>query len=208
MRVLDYGCGSGGFEEIDYRTGRLGSWLLAHSGPESYGIDINPLRIEAARSRINSGTNLLVMDGRKLDFPDSHFDMVHSWGVFHHMPDYERGLKEIHRVLKPGGIYLMTESVDNDPVFRLTRRIFNSWDGDEVASYFHTRQLDRTLTQYFDIREKQYYWRFTLSDFLREYHLEPKISLKINMLMSKLFNAAGLGEKTCCHYVVQATKRS
>lgn len=208
MRVLDYGCGTGGFEEIDYTSGRVGSWLLAHSGPESYGIDINPLRIESARNRINSGTKFICMDGRNLEFPDGYFDMIHSWGVFHHMPGYEQGISEIHRVLKPGGIYLMTESVDNDPVFRFARRLFNSWDGDEVASYFHSQQLDRTLTQYFDIQARRYNWRFLLSDFLREYHLEPAISLNFNRLVSRLFNVVGLGEKTCCHYVVQATKRN
>lgn len=204
MRKLDYGCGSGGFESIAYPEPALRSWLLANAGPDSYGIDINPLRIESARSRINGGTNFMVMDGRKLDFPDNYFDVVHSWGVYHHMPDYERGVSEVYRVLKPGGTFLITESVDNDPAFRYLRRIFNKWNGDEVAAYFDTRRLDQVLRRHFIIDQRSYYWRFILSDFLREYHLEPKVSLMLNNFASIVLNKIGLGEKTCCHYVVKA----
>jgi ubiquinone/menaquinone biosynthesis C-methylase UbiE len=201
---LDYGCGSGGFEEIAYPEPVLNSWLMANSGPNSYGIDINPLRIESAKQRINNGTKLIVMDGRKLDFPDNYFDVVHEWAVFHHMPDFTDGVKEVHRVLKPGGIFLMTESVDNDVTFRLMRRIFNKWNDDDVSSYFDTRLLNSVLRRYFMLDSHSYHWRFLLSDFLREYHLEPRFSLVLNDWISKVFNSVGLGEKTCCHYSVRA----
>ena len=43
------------------------------------------------------------MDAEKLAFPDGSFDFVWSWGVIHHSSNTERILKEIWRVLRPGG---------------------------------------------------------------------------------------------------------
>lgn len=205
MKKLDYGCGSGGFEEIDYRTGKVGSWLVANAGPDTFGIDINPLRIDVARQKI-TGAQLLVMDGRRLDFPDNYFDMIHEFGVFHHMPAYEQGIAEISRVLKPGGVFLLTESVDNDLAFRFARRIFGKWHEDDVSTYFDTHKLNRSLSKYFVIAWWEYHWRFLPSDFLRQYNLEPWISVMANEWMSKIFNAVGLGDRTCCHYVVKTRK--
>ena len=42
-----------------------------------------------------------------LDFPDSTFDVVYSFGVLHHIPEVEQAAAEIHRVLKPGGELLV-----------------------------------------------------------------------------------------------------
>lgn|SRR2546427_8575730 len=42
-----------------------------------------------------------------LDFPDSTFDVVYSFGVLHHIPEVEKAAAEIHRVLKPGGELLV-----------------------------------------------------------------------------------------------------
>ena len=43
------------------------------------------------------------MDARQLALPDNSFDYVYSWGVLHHSPDIAQSLKEMTRVLKPGG---------------------------------------------------------------------------------------------------------
>jgi len=44
-----------------------------------------------------------VADAEGLDFPDNSFDLVYSHGVLHHTPDTAGAIREIHRVLKPGG---------------------------------------------------------------------------------------------------------
>jgi SAM-dependent methyltransferase len=49
----------------------------------------------------------LERDATSLDFPDSTFDVVYSFGVLHHIPDAERAVAEIRRVLKPGGELLV-----------------------------------------------------------------------------------------------------
>ena len=47
--------------------------------------------------------DLRTADAERLPFEDSAFDIVYSYGVFHHTPDTEAALAEAHRVLKPGG---------------------------------------------------------------------------------------------------------
>jgi ubiquinone/menaquinone biosynthesis C-methylase UbiE len=46
---------------------------------------------------------LRVADAEALPFDDNSFDVVYSWGVLHHSPDTPRALREVHRVLRPGG---------------------------------------------------------------------------------------------------------
>lgn len=51
----------------------------------------------------------LVMQGNatSLDFPDSTFDVVYSFGVLHHIPEAGKAVAEIYRVLRPGGELLV-----------------------------------------------------------------------------------------------------
>jgi len=51
-------------------------------------------------------SNLRRIDAESLPFEDNYFDIVYSWGVIHHSEDTEKIIKEILRVLKPGGKFL------------------------------------------------------------------------------------------------------
>ena len=42
-------------------------------------------------------------DATSICYPDNHFDVVYSFGVLHHIPDVDPVMREIFRVLKPGG---------------------------------------------------------------------------------------------------------
>jgi SAM-dependent methyltransferase len=44
----------------------------------------------------------------KLDYSDSYFDVVLSNGVLEHVPDDLASIKEVHRILKPGGVFIVT----------------------------------------------------------------------------------------------------
>jgi ubiquinone/menaquinone biosynthesis C-methylase UbiE len=95
MDVLDVGCGQG----ID----------LAHysqAGARATGIDLTPRHVELAKLHLRElaleGT-VVQGDAERLPFADQSFDRVSSNGVLHHTPGIEPALREIHRVLKPGG---------------------------------------------------------------------------------------------------------
>jgi SAM-dependent methyltransferase len=96
--VLEIGCGSG-----------YGAVLLSSLRPKSYaGIDLMPEQIELARQVELQDAVFQVMDATDLAaFEDASKDLVVIFGILHHVPRWSRVIKEIRRVLRPGGeLYL------------------------------------------------------------------------------------------------------
>lgn len=52
---------------------------------------------------------LLAADAMFLPYREAAFDAVFGFGVLHHIPDWRSALREITRILKPGGVYFMEE---------------------------------------------------------------------------------------------------
>jgi ubiquinone/menaquinone biosynthesis C-methylase UbiE len=208
MKCLDIGCGSGGFTEIQNgKRTTAASWLELHGDSDSVGVDIDEKLIEKAKQRITNGTRFLAADARNLPFEDNSFDYIHMSGVLHHMSQYETAIREMARVLKSGGGLYLMESVDNNPVFALTRRAIGKWDHVNVESYFKTDELISELSQYFQINKQNYYWRSTVSDIASYFGREPRVSLIANQKANIVINRVGLGKAMCCHFVIEATKK-
>lgn len=95
LKVLEIGCGLG-----------TDGAQFAKAGANYTGIDLTEAAIGLARTRFEiSGLagEFRVADAENLNFADATFDRVYSHGVLHHTPDTARAIREIHRVLKPGG---------------------------------------------------------------------------------------------------------
>ncbi|MBM9499178.1 methyltransferase domain-containing protein [Leptospira sp. 201903071] len=79
---------------------------LSKSVKEIYAIDFSDAMIEQLKKAMKEANveNVLpfVMDGQKLEFPENRFDGAFSMFGLMFFPDKLQGLKEIHRVLKPG----------------------------------------------------------------------------------------------------------
>ncbi len=94
-RVLDFGCGAG----------RLVAAAKA-AGIDMRGADVyyggSQTRAEAAAAGL-LGTAIIEISGGRIGFPESYFDLVVNNQVMEHIEDLEGTLREIHRVLKPGG---------------------------------------------------------------------------------------------------------
>jgi ubiquinone/menaquinone biosynthesis C-methylase UbiE len=86
-------------------------------GLEIVGLDISPAMIERARSRARryaGRIELRVADVQDLDYADASFDTAVTACTFCSVPDPVRGLRELRRVLEPGGRLLMFEHVRSD----------------------------------------------------------------------------------------------
>ncbi len=93
--VLEVGCGSG-----------FAVQLFAEAGAEVTALDLTNWAVETTRARLAAfglEANVRPGDGERLEFADDSFDLVFSWGVIHHSADMDRALRELVRVLKPGG---------------------------------------------------------------------------------------------------------
>jgi ubiquinone/menaquinone biosynthesis C-methylase UbiE len=93
--LLEIGCG-------------MGTDLLqfARGGASCTGIDLTPRSIEITRHRFSlygRKGSFMISDGEQLPFKSNTFDVVYSNGVLHHTPNTESAIREIHRVLRPGG---------------------------------------------------------------------------------------------------------
>ncbi|MBI2891935.1 MAG: class I SAM-dependent methyltransferase [Deltaproteobacteria bacterium] len=98
-RLLDAGCGSGFSTELLARRLRPGRLV---------GFDLMPEQIERARARCPEA-ELRVGDISAIAEPDGAFDAVFVFGILHHVPEWREALREIHRVLAPGGVLLVEE---------------------------------------------------------------------------------------------------
>jgi ubiquinone/menaquinone biosynthesis C-methylase UbiE len=98
-RILDAGCGNG-----------LGLELIAEAfAPRRLvGFDLMPAQIERARRR-GVRAELALGDITAIDHPDASFDTVFVFGILHHVPAWRQALRELARVLAPGGALLVEE---------------------------------------------------------------------------------------------------
>ena len=172
MNILDIGVGDGGWKEIQDvfpRTRNIrSSWLYEYGGSYAYGIDIDEKKLGKARSRINNGTQFLVMDACHTSFPDGFFNIVHINDV---LCDVEM-MMEIKRIISTVGIIILKESVNNlkslfssgvfilflDLVFgkKLTHSL------DEIESDWYLNKLRESG---FKITDEKYYWYFEIAGF-------------------------------------------
>ena len=103
-RLLDAGCG------YCYHTLRL-----ARGCAQITAVDFSDAALAVARRTIaEAGADKRIevqkADLTCLSFEDASFDAVVSWGVIMHIPDVERALSELARVLKPGGTLVLCEN--------------------------------------------------------------------------------------------------
>jgi SAM-dependent methyltransferase len=110
--ILDAGCGSGYNLELISRE-----W----HPKEVCAFDFMPEQVELARQR-GLPANIFVGDITDIDLPSERFDIIFINGVLHHVPRWRVGLREINRVLKPGGLLLIREP--NKKFLDLVERFF------------------------------------------------------------------------------------
>lgn len=97
-RVLEIGVGAG--------TDHL-QW--ARAGAICHGVDITDAAIDLTREQLSLNglsSDLRRTDAETLPFESGSMDIVYSWGVIHHSQYPHQIVREIHRVLRPGGLFV------------------------------------------------------------------------------------------------------
>ena len=106
IRLLDVACGNGRF---------LSQIMQVYPRLKASGLDLSPSYTEAARNRLKPWKQVEILHEAAESMPvgDASFDIVVSIFLFHELPPRVRGqvLAEIRRVLKPGGVFILADSV-------------------------------------------------------------------------------------------------
>jgi demethylmenaquinone methyltransferase/2-methoxy-6-polyprenyl-1,4-benzoquinol methylase len=109
-RVLDLCCGTGDMAfALQQQAG--------HRGAQIWGADFaHPMLVRAVRKSRGQSPQWVEADALRLPFPDQSFDLVTSAFGFRNLADYDAGLREIVRVLKPAGELGILECSEPDGV--------------------------------------------------------------------------------------------
>lgn len=98
-QVLELGCGTGDMwiNHLDLLTGGAGLTLT----------DFSAGMLETAKKNLAGAENVRfqVVDIQDIPYPDASFDVVIANMMLYHVPDLHKGLSEVRRVLKPGGVF-------------------------------------------------------------------------------------------------------
>ena len=121
IKILDIGCGSGGNLKFLTKFGRV------------YGIDNLDVAVDYCRQR--GFKNVRLADARSLPFPNQTFDIVSFLDVIEHIKDDQLAIREAKRVLKTGGLIVIT--VPALPII---------WSNYDKLQDHHRRYLPSELT--------------------------------------------------------------
>lgn len=131
--VLEVGCGTGAFAE-----------RLTTENPEAtvIAVDQSARFVELTAAR---GVDARLADVQDLPFADGSFDLVTALWMLYHVPDLDRGLAEVRRVLRPGGRFLAVTNGD-EHVADLRREA----GGSPVVTTFSSENGEDALRRHFD----------------------------------------------------------
>ncbi len=146
-RVLDAGCG-------------LSQWVNPEIRQRHHviGVDVQPDSIKACQE-IYKGCDYRLADLYALEFKDDEFDAVVMREVIEHFRTPEKAVKEVYRVLKPGGVYVLTTPNYDSLLLHFIEHTYNRFFGGPCKPYlddvhpskFRVKTLRDLLSKYFRI---------------------------------------------------------
>jgi ubiquinone/menaquinone biosynthesis C-methylase UbiE len=139
LEVLEIGCGRGVGTELIFDL---------FGARRVHAVDVDPDMIARARRRLTrfSSDRLILETGdvTHLSLPNESVDAVFNFAILHHVPDWQAGVAEIRRVLKPGGRFFFEE---------VTRRALDRWS---YRTFFdHPTENRFTASQFVTELERQ-----------------------------------------------------
>jgi ubiquinone/menaquinone biosynthesis C-methylase UbiE len=144
--ILEIGCGAGAGARMLVRQFNPRRLVLT---------DIDPRMVRLARIRLSHGASPLprfcVGDAARLPFRSETAHALFGFGFLHHVPAWRDGLAEIHRVLKPEGLYYFEEYYPSLYQNCITRRLakhpeHDRFTGSQLREEFARAKLDLRCT--------------------------------------------------------------
>lgn len=139
-RLLDIGCGMG--------TTLFDAAKVLSKPEKIIGIDFSDNMIKLARKRkakmdasFSEKMAFFVADAQDLPFMDNAFDFIYSECVLNLVPDRNKVLQEVHRVLSPGGIFIYTDFIAFEAVPQNIRENINLMSGCRAGSLLLSENL-------------------------------------------------------------------
>jgi len=121
IAALDFGCGSG---NLSRHLLDLGAIVTAADVSKGF-LDLVRMRYPGERL-----TTLWMEDGDSSKIPDASFDLIATYSVLHHIPDYLAAVGHMARMCKPGGVIMIDHEASE-----------GSWLGDPVYTEFRRAAL-------------------------------------------------------------------
>jgi len=131
-RLLDVGCATGGFLEV-----------ARENGFDVVGVEVSGAAAECARRQY--GLEVLEGDLSSASLPSKSVDVVTMWDVIEHLPDPGRVLLEAARVLRPGGVLLLTTGDSSSLWARVTGRCWPLLTPPQHLFFFTPLSLKKLL---------------------------------------------------------------
>ena len=134
--ILDVGTGSGDFIEV-----------LQDVFPQAQimGVDPNTESLQEAIQKY-PGVSFGEMSAEKLEFADNSFDVASISMALHHLPDIQTSLKEMQRVVKPGGWIIVNELFsDNLNPAQEVHKMFHHFRSriDRLTGIYHQESFEK-----------------------------------------------------------------
>lgn len=162
-RVLEIGCGMGYHSE-----------LMLRAGARLTSIDISETSVKATQSRLAQRDlegDVKQMDAVNLEFPDEHFDFIWSWGVIHHSAWTGMIVKEMARVLRPGGeARVMVYNLNGMGAYIAIIRNY-------LISFWRGHTLDECLWKNTDGYMSRYYTKDIFEDLIRIFFTQVEVQV-------------------------------
>jgi len=160
--LLDLGCGAG-----------ENSVYFASRGADCVAADYSPGMVEVALRLAQANQVSIigrVINALAIDFPDNTFDVVYAANLLHHIPDPAIALREMHRVVKPGGQVCFWDPLKHNPVINVYRQIAQQVRTEDEAPL--DIAILKTVRSLFSQVNAETFWLTTLWIFLNFYFIE------------------------------------
>lgn len=128
--VLDFGCGDGFFCETVFGRGKV-----------KFGLDLETNKRTSIACRNRTYQKLILYDGVSIPLREHSIGTVISNCVLEHIPQVEKSVTEIHRILKPGGYFVTSVMTSRWNEFLLGKKILKEF----YVNYMNKMQVHESL---------------------------------------------------------------